>query len=457
MGLETEIGLDFLSESQILNDPKNLEFYGKDWLSLFKANPSLIVFPKTTKQVVQLVHWARKHKTALVPSGGRTGLSGGATALNKEVIVSFDKMNQLIQFNPLETTLQVQPGMITKELQNKAEEQNLFFPISFSAEGSSQIGGNIASNAGGLHVIQYGPMRRWVRGLEVVTGCGEVLQLGRGLIKNATGYDLLDLFIGSEGTLGFITQAEILLSTKPPPLSVLFLGVQDLKALTEVYFRFKQNLSLYAFEMMTDAALKHVSAMGLQNPLKKSPYYVLMEIPESEQEKSLHIFEELSGEQKIEDGTMSQSFEQARELWALRENISESIAKYSPYKNDISVRISKLADFLNTTDELLKKEYPEYEVVWFGHIGDGNLHINILKPDNVSQEEFTRNCESASRILFSKIKEFQGAVSAEHGVGLLKKNHLHYSRSSEEIEYMKKIKKIFDPDSIINPGKIFDL
>ena len=447
----------FLSSSQILKDQESLAHYGQDWIGLFHPAPSLIVFPKTTQDLMRLVRWARKHKIGLTPSGGRTGLSGGAAAVNKEVVVSFEKMNRIIEFNEFEETLTVEPGVITKEVQKTAAEKGFFMPISFAAEGSSQIGGNIATNAGGIHVIRYGLTRNWVRGLKVVTGKGDVLHLGRGLIKDAAGYSLLNLFIGSEGTLGFIAEASLALTQKPGPLNVFLLGVKTLNNLIEVYSEFKKNVTLQAFEMFTDEALESVEKLGRHTcPLsKKSPFYALMEITEDNQEKALHVFERLLNEKKIEDGAVSASDEQARSLWALRENISEAISSHKPYKNDISVRVSKLSSFLSQMELILREKYPLYKVVWFGHIGDGNLHINIIKSDKVSREQFLEDCQKVNQILFSKVKEFEGSISAEHGVGLLKKNDLHYSRSKEEIEYMKALKKTFDPDGIMNPGKIF--
>lgn len=446
----------FLSDSQILRDQKSLEYYGQDWLKLFNANPSLVVFPKTTKDVVQLVHWARKNKVPLVPSGGRTGLSGSATAVNGEIIVSFEKMNRMIDFNEFEETLTVQPGMITKSVQQLAQERGFFMPISFSAEGSSHIGGNVATNAGGIHVIRYGLMRNWVKGIQVVTGKGEVLNLGRRLVKDATGYNLMHLFIGSEGTLGFITEVSLALTRKPNSLNVFLLAVPHLTDIIEIYSCFKKEISLHAFEVFTHQALEYVEKNHPSPLSKKSPYYILMEILEEEQAKALNVFEKLMNDGKIDDGTMSQNEKQARQIWALRENISESIAVYQPYKNDISVRISKLPKFLAQVHSLLKERYPHYKVLWFGHIGDGNMHINILKDDQTTKKDFIKNCKDVNQLLFSKVKEFEGSISAEHGVGLLKKDDLHFSRSKEEIEYMRAIKNIFDPDHIINPGKIID-
>ena len=281
----------FFAEDQIITEAKELATYGKDWLSLYKPQALGLVFPKKTEEVVQLVKWAIRNKIHLIPSGGRTGLSGGATALHKEMIVSFEKMNQLIEWNELEETITVEAGFITSEMQRVAKEKGYYFPISFAAEGSSQIGGNVATNAGGVHVIRYGMMREWVRGLEVVTGKGEVLKLGRHLIKDATGYNLLQLFIGSEGTLGFITKVTVKVTSLPQELNVFLLGVSSLKDVVDIYSRFKKQIPLHAFEMMTDLALDYVQEAGVSFPLsKRSQYYVLMEIPQEHQEKAFSLF-----------------------------------------------------------------------------------------------------------------------------------------------------------------------
>ena len=448
----------FLSDSQILQDQKKLSHYGRDWVPFYKPNPSLAVFPKTTEEAAQLVQWARRNKTALVPSGGRTGLSGGAVAIQKEVIVSFEKMNQLIEFNKFEGVMTMQAGMITQEVQRIAEEHGYFMPISFSAEGSSHIGGNTATNVGGIHVIHYGHIRRWIVGLKAVTGTGGILDLGRCLIKDNAGYSLKNLLIGSEGTLGLITEVSLALTKKPGNLHVFLMACSNMQDLIEIYSYFKRETSLHAFEMFTQCALDYVEKSGVRkSPLaEKSPYYILMEVLDEDQEKTLEIFEKLMNEGKIQDGAMSQNSQQAQEIWALRENISESLSPYKPYKNDISVRTSKLSEFLVQMDQLMKEKYPHYTVVWFGHIGDGNLHINIIKNSQTSEGAFLEDCKTVNQLLFSKVQEFGGSISAEHGVGLVKKEDLHYCRSKEEIKYMKAIKNIFDPHGILNPGKIID-
>jgi FAD/FMN-containing dehydrogenase len=452
---------ELLSPAQVLDDAANLEEYGKDWTKHLTPNPVAIVFPKTTEEVQKIVKWARKEKVALVPSGGRTGLSGAAVALNGEVVVSFEKMNRILDFNEADSTMTVEAGVVTETAQKFAEEKHMYFPVDFASRGSSQIGGNVATNAGGIKVLRYGLIRPWVQAMDVVTGAGEILKLNNSLVKNATGYDLRQLFIGSEGTLGFVTKITLGL-TRPPTSPQLFLfGLAELESVMKVYHAFKKDLPLLAFEMFTELALECVLKQhkDLSRPLQEpQPYYVLAEVEgdsESVIEKALGIFEKGLEEGFINDGIQSQSPQQARDLWRLREDISEATSPYKPYKNDISVRISRVPAFLTEMDAILKREYPDIQVVWFGHIGDGNLHINILKPEKLSSEEFVARCKKVDTILFEMIHRFEGSISAEHGVGLTKKPFLHFTRSEEEIQLMRGIKKVFDPDGIMNPGKVF--
>ncbi len=447
-----------LSEEQISTEADTLKKYGRDWLTLYPPAPALVLFPKSHQNVEDIVKWAGRHKTALVPSGGRTGLSGAAVALHREAVLSFERMNQILEFNEPEQSLKIQPGVITKTVQEKAVEKSLYFPLSFASEGSSQIGGNVSTNAGGVHVIRYSTIRKWVTGLKVVTGEGKTLYLGKGLIKNTAGYDLLQLFIGSEGTLGLITEITLKLTKKPEPPFVFLLSVPDLKSLMEVYCLFKSRLSLRAFEMFTGRAVEYAQKnSSIDFPLKeKSPYYALMECDQSRKEDALLLFESALEKAYVRDGVAGENPRQAGELWSFRENISESLSPYFPYKNDISVRISRLPDFLSEMNDTLSKEYPDFTVVWFGHIGDGNLHINILKPEKMTKDKFLKHCERVNKILFSVVKKHEGSISAEHGVGLLKKPYLSYSCSEEELMYMKAVKKVFDPQNLLNPGKIFD-
>lgn len=451
---------ELFDASQVLDDPSNLKEYGKDWTKHLDPKPSAIVFPKSTEDVKKLVLWARQNKVALVPSGGRTGLSGAAVATNGEVVVSFQKMNRILDFDPLDQTMTVEAGVVTEVAQKFAADKNLYFPVDFASRGSSQIGGNVATNAGGIKVLRYGLIRPWVQALEVVTGAGEVLHLNNSLVKNATGYDLRQLFIGSEGTLGFITKITLGLTRPPDSPQVFLFGVSELESVMKIYHAFKSATPLLAFEMFTELALECVLAQhkDLSRPLtEKHDYYILVEVEGGNEqviEKSLGIFEKGLEAGWILDGIQSQSPQQSRDLWRLREDISEATAPFQPYKNDVSVRISRVPNFLVEMDAILKREYPDIKVVWFGHIGDGNLHINILKPADMKSEEFVQKCKHVDGILFEMIKKFEGSISAEHGVGLTKKPFLHFTRSPEEIALMKSIKRVFDPDSIMNPGKV---
>jgi FAD/FMN-containing dehydrogenase len=377
-----------------------------------------------------------------------------------EIVVSFERMNQILDFDSVDRTVTCQPGVVTEALQHYAREQGLFYPVDFASRGSSQIGGNIATNAGGIKVLRYGLTRDRVRGLKVVTGRGDLLDLNKGLVKNASGYDLRHLFIGSEGTLGLIVEATLSLVSPPRDSHVLVVGVPRLEKIIAILEAFRARLSLTAFEFFSEAALRHVIARGLQRPLDaETPYYVLMEIenrPDRSVDDTLAVFEACVEQGLLSDGVISQSEAQASELWRLREDISESIAYYPPYKNDISVRISRVPAFVNEIDTLLAERYPDFEVVWYGHIGDGNLHINVLKPATLELDAFLRHCENVTTLLFEVLRRYQGSISAEHGVGLLKKPYLHYTRKPEEIDYLRGMKRIFDPNGILNPGKIFD-
>jgi glycolate oxidase subunit GlcD len=451
---------NFLSNHQVKQDPENLKTYGKDWTTYFDPKPLAIVMPETTEQVQKLVLWARKNKVALVPSGGRTGLSGSAVATQGEIIVSFDKMNRILDWNPANRLVHCEAGIVIETLQNFAKEKNLLYPVDFAARGSAQLGGSIATNAGGIKVVRYGMTRRWVQGLKVVTGNGDILNLNKGLVKNATGYDLRNLFIGSEGTLGFITEATIELTKNPKNLKTLLLAPKSLDQIMDIFDLFRDETDLCAFEMFSHDALNFViQSTGLGYPFAQSPkYYVVLEVEcahSDSEEKLLTSLESCFEKNLIDDGLYAQSEEQAKTFWKFRENISESISKYSPYKNDIAVTIANVTPLLSELDTLLHNKYPSWKVVWFGHIGDGNLHINILRPENMTKELFVKECQKVDESIFQTVAKYDGSISAEHGVGLTKKPFLKYSRSLEEIELMRGIKKTFDPDNIINPGKIF--
>jgi len=452
---------EILKPHQTKTDTESLNYYGKDWTTYFDIKAQAIVFPESISDVQHIVHWANKNNICLVPSGGRTGLSGAAVATQNEVVVSFEKMNKIKNFNPIDRLVVCEPGVIIEELQSFAVGKNLFYPVDFAARGSSQVGGSIATNAGGIKVLRYGMTRDWVAGLKVVTGTGELLDLNKGLIKNATGYDLRHLFVGSEGTLGFIVEATLRLTTPPPPLKTLLLSCSSLDQIMNVYNLFKEICTLTAFEMFSDKALTFVlESTKLPHPFTNpSPFYAVLEIEcphDSTEDTILQCFEKGIELHFMTDGLLAQSEEQARIFWRYREQISESLSRFSPYKNDLSVTISAVPGFVEELDRVLTQSYPTWTVVWFGHIGDGNLHINILRPSELSKEEFVKECQKVDSLVFKVTQKFSGSISAEHGVGLTKKPFLPFARSNGEIQIMKQIKSIFDPKNIINPGKLID-
>ena len=453
---------NIVGEQRVKTDTDALMTWGKDWTKHFEPNPSVIVFPSTTQEVADLVKTANQFNIAITPSGGRTGLSAGAVASNGEMVVSLDRMNKVLNFFPADRMVHIQAGMVTEQLQDYAESQGLYYPVDFASAGSSQIGGNIGTNAGGIKVIKYGMTRNWVLGLTVVTGKGDVLHINKGMIKNATGYALQHLFIGGEGTLGIVTEAEIKLERQPQDLQVLVLGVPNFDAVMPVLHAFQSKIDLTAFEFFGEVAMQKVLDHGhVQRPFdSECPFYVLLEFEapfEPIMDKAMELFEHCMEQGWVLDGVMSQNLEQVQNLWRLREDISESIAPFTPYKNDISVLITHVPAFIAEIDQIVTENYPDFEICWFGHIGDGNLHLNILKPANLSKDEFFAKCQVVNKYVFETVKKYNGSISAEHGVGMTKKPYLDYTRSDTEIGYMKALKQVFDPNNVMNPGKLFDL
>jgi FAD/FMN-containing dehydrogenase len=450
---------ELLGEELVRDDPDTLELYGKDWIKDYTPAPAAILFPKTKQQVAEVVNYCHQEKLALVPSGGRTGLSGGATATNGELVLSLSKMNKIIQVNTLERTVTCEAGVITQNLIDSVAKDNLFFPIDFASKGSSHIGGNIATNAGGIRVVRWGLLRDWVRGLTVVTAPGDIINLNGSLIKNQTGYDLRSLFIGSEGTLGIIVEATLKLAILPKDPLRLLCGLESLEKVLELFYTAQKSFSmLNAFEYFSRAALDLVMQHNkLSDPLqKRSKHYALIEIEGSNTEALADMFVSLLEKGVIEDIVISQSNEQANSLLAYREIISETLSSnYTIHKNDISVPIASQPKFIADLTTALESEYPGYQVIIFGHIGDGNLHINLIKPKDIADNIFYAHCKKADDVIFSIVQKYRGSISAEHGVGLLKRDYLHYSRTQEEISMMKRIKLAIDPHQIMNPGKIF--
>jgi FAD/FMN-containing dehydrogenase len=439
-------------------DPDDLHQYGRDWTRVYEPAPSLIVFPHTTAEVSRLLALANAHHVAVVPSGGRTGLAAGAVAKQGEVVLSLSRMTRMDPVDVSGATVRVQAGAITEVVHQHAGEQGMTWPVDFASKGSSQVGGNIATNAGGVKVIRYGLTRQWVLGLEVVLADGRVLELGGALEKNNTGVDLRQLFIGSEGILGVITEATLKLTRQPGKLDVLLFAVADLAGVLRLFREVRRApLVPMAYEFFTDVCLRRLlSHRHLRAPFAEpSSHYVLLEVERGD--KLEDWIGSLFERELIQDGVLAQSPQEAAELWTLREGISESLsATGMPHKNDIALPVAALEAFTSQLDAVFQAQYPGWEIAVFGHVGDGNLHINIMKPDGMPKDEFLAHAKSADRAMFELVSAHHGSVSAEHGIGLLKKAALPYTRSAEEIAMMRAIKQVLDPNGILNPGKVFD-
>lgn len=446
---------DFLS-----TDAADLSTYGRDWTRVLSPSPAAVALPRSTEEVSRLLRLCAEHHVAVVPSGGRTGLAGGAMAANGELVISLERMRHMDPVDTLGATVRVQAGAVTEAVHQHAAEQGLTWPVDFASKGSSQVGGNIATNAGGVKVIRYGLTRHWVLGLQVVLASGEVLELNGALEKNNTGLDLRQLFIGSEGTLGIITEATLKLTRPPEKLDVFLFAVPDLAAVLALFREARRApFVIMAYEFFTGECLARVRRhRSVVAPLSEAhDYYVLLEVERGEPEALEAWIAALFERGLVADGTLAQHARQAAELWALREGISESLSATGlPHKNDIALPIHALEAFCADLERFFEERYPGWEIALFGHIGDGNLHVNVMKPDAMEREEFFRHTKAADHAIFTLVKKHAGSISAEHGIGALKKDYLGYSRSPEEIAIMRGVKSVLDPLGIMNPGKVFD-
>ncbi|MBN8551219.1 MAG: FAD-binding oxidoreductase [Deltaproteobacteria bacterium] len=419
--------------------------------------------PGTVEEIKKILAICNQNKIALVPSGGRTGYSGGATAEHGEVIISLARLHKIKSVDVSDRTMVCEPGVTTEAVRLEAAKHGLFYPVDFASKGSSHIAGNVATNAGGIRVIRYGNTRDWVLGLKVITAAGEELALNGALYKNATGYDLRNLFIGSEGTLGIITEVTLKLTSPPKDFTTALCGISDAAACLQLLRALRSaGCTVNVIEYFERNALELVVAhAGLLDPFRAAhAAYVLLEVETefpAQRERFAELMLELVESKVLADAVVAESQKQQQNLMALRERISETIGRqHVPHKNDIAVPVSSLPQFLSAFRECLRANFPNFELIIFGHVGDGNLHVNILKPKGMDEKTFFAACDQVDTKTFEVVQKFNGTISAEHGVGLLKKPYLHFTRSAQEIELMKKIKRLFDPNGILNPGKIFD-
>ncbi|RWR27092.1 FAD-binding oxidoreductase [Sinirhodobacter populi] len=431
---------------------------------LFRGSALAMVRPGNTAEVAAVVNICREARVPLVPQGGNTGLAGGGVPQGA-ILLSTDRLNRIRAIDPLNATITVEAGCILANVQEAAAHIDRLFPLSLASEGSCQIGGNLSSNAGGTAVLRYGNMRELTLGLEVVLPDGEILNDLNGLRKNNTGYDLRDLFIGAEGTLGIITAAVLKLFPKPVTRSTAFIACEGPQAALDLYDRMRARSadSLSTFEYAERIALQMVldHSPGCSDPMAQVwPAYALVELTSADPDADLDrrmttILEEAFDAGEVLDAVIGTSEAQRDTLWALRENLSEAQkSEGASIKHDIAVPVSRLADFLIQAGVACRAHMPAVRVCPFGHFGDGNIHFNLSRPLEMADADFLRQYPAFNRIVHDIVASMGGSISAEHGIGLVKRAELRRYKDPVALKVMERIKAALDPEGLMNPGKV---
>jgi FAD/FMN-containing dehydrogenase len=446
------------------------EPYSVDWRERYHGRALAVVRPGSTDEVAAVVRVCAEAGVAIVPQGGNTGLCGGATpdASGRAVILSLRRMDRIRAIDTDNDTIEAEAGCVLQTVQQAAREAGRLFPLSLAAEGSCTIGGNLATNAGGTQVLRYGNMRELALGLEVVTADGEVWHGLRGLRKDNTGYDLRDLFIGSEGTLGVITAATLKLFPLPVARCTALLALDSIAAAVTMLGRARAGFgaSLTGFELIERHCLRLVTEcfpqqrLPFDGPAANAPWYVLLELSDSESEAhARERFEVVVGAAieagVVADAVIAQSLAQSHALWHLRESIplAEKQSGKS-IKHDVSIPVSRMAEFVAGTNAALQAAFPGIVNVIFGHLGDGNLHYNVARGAVWSEERLLACQEDVYALVHDRVHAVGGSISAEHGIGQLKRDALPRYKSAVEMALMHKIKTVLDPAGRMNPGKV---
>jgi FAD/FMN-containing dehydrogenase len=445
-------------------DPDVLQPHLVEWRGAYEGRTRIMVSPATTREVAAVVAACHASGTAIVPQGGNTGLCGGAIPdrSGDQVILSLHRMNRVRDVDPENFSMEVDAGCILAKAQEAARSAGRFFPLSLSAEGTCQIGGNLSTNAGGINVGRYGTARALVLGLEVILADGTVLETMRSLRKDTAGYDLKQLFIGSEGTLGIITGATLRLFPDPGEVSTAFIGLDSPGAAVALLGHLRKGLDdrIESFELVSQRVLELVvqHIPGTSLPFQDGcPWYVLMDSAvrsDAELLEQALLAEAHAG--RVRDAIVAKNAGEAEQFWRLRHSIAEAERQEGKaLKHDISVPLSRMQEFLSRGDELLTALRPDLELIAFGHVGDGNLHYNVVLPRNLPDDEWASEGRRITRALYDLVDELGGSFSAEHGVGQAKKDWLALYRAGPELDLMKMLKKTLDPANILNPGKVF--
>lgn len=449
-----------------IEDKEIIEPYLLEERGLFRGESSLLLKPENTEEVSKILKLCNEYNIKVVPQGGRTGLCGGTipSENGQEIMLSLERMNKIKDLNEANFTITVEAGCILNTIQNIADEKNFLFPLSLASEGSCTIGGNLSTNAGGINVLRYGMARDLVLGIEVVLANGEIWSNLTSLRKDNRGYDLKQLFIGSEGTLGIITSAVLKLFPAPRNIETALFAIPNTDAAIEL-LGLARNASadlLNAYELVSrigmEMVIKHIP--GAKEPIKdKYEWYVLIEFSSSSKnnlrQQMEDLFELALNKKIVFDGVIAESTQQRKELWVLRDGLNEAQKpEGGSIKHDISVPINNVSKFIDSASKCVKKFIPSSRVVAFGHIGDGNIHFNISQPLKQDKNEFLNKWNDVNKLVFDIVESLNGSFSAEHGIGKLKRKELRTYNPKIEIDLMKSIKSTFDPNNILNPGKV---
>jgi FAD/FMN-containing dehydrogenase len=429
-----------------------------DWI--MRAGPEdaplALARPKTTAQVSLLLATCREHDIPVVPQGGLTGLTGAATPSKGALLISMERMSNIIAVDPVSQTITVEAGVPLQRIQEAADAARLFFPLDIGSRGTCQIGGNLSTNAGGNRVLRYGMARDMVLGLEAVLADGTVISAMNSMMKNNAGYDLKHVFIGSEGTLGIITRVVLKLFPKPKSVAVALVAFADYPALERFLSLTRSRLggALTAFEAMwTNFYALACSLQAQAAPLATNHgCYALVEASASDDGADTllgGLLESALEGRMVEDAVLAQSLAQAQAIWAIRDSSGEVSQRYNPIGNfDVSVPTSAIQSFVEDCTKRLRTHWPDLAINWFGHVVDGNLHL-------MSGQFEAHELDELEEVVYATVRDFKGSISAEHGIGLQKRSHLCYSRSDAEIAMMRHLKASLDPKGILNPGKVF--
>ena len=455
-----------LGERHVLTAAEDMAPYCTDWRGRYSGSALCVALPGATGEVAAAVRACAAAGVAgvpMVPQGGNTGLCGGATPVGGEVVLSLRRMNRIRAIDADNNSITVEAGCTLQAVQEAAAAADRLFPLSLAAEGSATLGGNLSTNAGGVQVLRYGNARELTLGLEVVLADGRIWDGLRALRKDNTGYDLKHLFIGAEGTLGLITAATLKLFPRPQTHATAWVAVPDPAAAVRLLGRLRDAAgdNVTAFEIVGRAALdlvlRHIP--NARDPLAGKPaWQVLIELSGARGELAAaleQVLQQATEDGLVADAVMAASEAQAKALWALRENVSEAqkIEGVS-IKHDIAVPVSRIAEFIARADAALLAAFPQVRIVCFGHIGDGNLHYNQSRPDAQSNAEFIAQTGAVNRIVHDLVHQLGGSISAEHGLGQLKRQEVLRYKSETEMDLMRVVKQALDPRGLMNPGKL---